>query len=118
MSKLIDLQSQIASLQKQADDIRSKEFQATVVEIRQKMQAFGITVKDLQSTKSKPGRKAKAADAKPAKAAKAKKPTAAVAAKYRGPNGETWSGRGLMPKWLAALVAAGSTKEQYLIAVA
>jgi DNA-binding protein H-NS len=118
MSKLIDLQSQIASLQKQADEIRSKEFQATIVEIRQKMQAFGITVKDLQSNKAKPGRKAKSTAVKPAKTAKVKKSTAAVAAKYKGPNGETWSGRGLTPKWLASLVAAGSTKEQYLIATA
>lgn len=116
MSKLIDLQNQIATLQKQADEIRSKEFQATIVEIRQKMQAFGITVKDLQSNKSKPGRKAKAVAVKSAKPVKAKKAGSTVAAKYRGPNGETWTGRGLMPKWLAALVAAGGTKEQYLIA--
>jgi DNA-binding protein H-NS len=118
MSKLIDLQSQIASLQKQADEIRSKEFEATVVEIRQKMAAFGITVRDLQSTKikGKAGRKPKAGSA--AKPAKVKKPATAVAAKYRGPNGETWSGRGLTPKWLASLVAAGGTKEQYLIAAA
>lgn len=116
MSKLIDLQAQIASLQKQAEEIRAKEFEATVVEIRQKMAAFGITVKDLQSTakaKGKPGRKAKVASEKPAKV---KKPTAAVAAKYRGPNGETWSGRGLTPKWLASLVAQGDIKEKYLIA--
>ena len=116
MSKLIDLQSQIANLQKQAEEIRAKEFEATVVEIRQKMQAFGITVKDLQSTKikAKPGRKAKAAATD--KPAKVKKPASAVAAKYRGPNGETWSGRGLTPKWLATLIAAGNTKDQYLIA--
>lgn len=115
MSKLIDLQSQIANLQKQADEIRTREFQATILEIRQKMQAFGITVKDLQSAKAKPGRKAKSAGAKLAKPAKAKKTTSAVAAKYKGPNGETWSGRGLTPKWLASLVATGGTKEQYLI---
>lgn len=118
MSKLIDIQSQIASLQKQAEEIRSKEFEATIVEIRQKMAAFGITIKDLQAgkvkTKSKPGRKPKAAAGD--KPAKVKKATATVAAKYRGPNGETWSGRGLTPKWLATLIAQGSTKEQYLIA--
>jgi DNA-binding protein H-NS len=118
MSKLIDLQSQIASLQKQADEIRSKEFQATIVEIRQKMQAFGITVKDLQSTKAKPGRKAKSPGVKSAKPAQTKKASSAVAAKYKGPNGETWSGRGLTPKWLNSLVAAGGTKEQYLIPLA
>jgi len=115
MSKLIDLQSQIANLQKQAEEIRAKEFEATVLEIRQKMLAFGITLKDLQTgkAKAKPGRKPKAAAAD--KPAKVKKAAAAVAAKYRGPNGETWSGRGLTPKWLSSLVAQGNTKEQYLI---
>jgi DNA-binding protein H-NS len=39
-----------------------------------------------------------------------------VAAKYRGPNGETWSGRGLMPRWMATLVASGRTKEEFAIA--
>ena len=117
MSKLIDLQSQIANLQKQAEEIRAKEFEATIIEIRQKMAAFGITIKDLQTAKgkSKPGRKAKAAAAD--KPAKTRKASVAVAAKYRGPNGETWSGRGLTPKWLASLVAQGNTKEQYLIPV-
>jgi len=115
MSKLIDLQNQIANLQKQAEEIRSKEFQATVLEIRQKMAAFGITVKDIQSVKAKgkPGRKARTVAVKPIKA---KKVAAAVAAKYRGPNGETWTGRGLTPKWLASLIAQGDTKEKYLIA--
>lgn len=115
MSKLIDLQSQIANLQKQAEEIRAKEFQATVAEIRQKMQAFGITIKDLQAgkVKTKPGRKAKVASAE--KPAKVKKAAAPVAPKYRGPNGETWSGRGLMPKWLSTLVAQGNSKDQYLI---
>ena len=47
MSNLIDLQSQIEKLQKQAADLKSKEFASTVADIRAKMQAFGITVKDL-----------------------------------------------------------------------
>lgn len=36
-------------------------------------------------------------------------------AKYRGPNGETWSGRGLMPRWLQVLIDQGGTKEQYQV---
>ena len=115
MTNLIDIQSQIEKLQKQANDIKAKDFNATVQEILTKMQAFGITVKDLQTTKpGKSGRgKAKSAAVKPAKAAK--KASAAVAPKYRGPNGETWSGRGLTPKWLAALIAQGQTKESFAI---
>jgi hypothetical protein len=34
---------------------------------------------------------------------------------YRGPNGETWSGRGLMPRWLTVLVQAGQDKESFRI---
>jgi DNA-binding protein H-NS len=120
MSNLIDIQSQIEKLQKQASEIKAKEFHSTVQDILVKMQAFGITVKDLQS--SKPGKAAKGGRGRPASKAKvgkvtkaAKKVGAPVAAKYRGPNGETWSGRGLTPKWLATLVAAGQTKESFLI---
>jgi len=37
-----------------------------------------------------------------------------VAAKYRNPaGGETWSGRGRMPKWLAAEVAKGRKREEF-----
>ena len=122
MSNLIEIQSQIEKLQKQAQDIRSKEFASTVQEILAKMQAFGITVKDLQTTKpgkpAKAGRgKAKAMTDKPAKPVKAaKKASNPVAAKFRGPNGETWSGRGLTPKWLSALVAQGRAREEFAIA--
>jgi DNA-binding protein H-NS len=35
--------------------------------------------------------------------------------KYRGPNGETWAGRGMAPKWLADLEKKGKKREQYLI---
>ena len=38
-----------------------------------------------------------------------------VPAKYRGPNGESWSGRGKQPRWLAALVAEGRTPAEFLI---
>ena len=118
MNNLIDIQSQIASLQKQADEIKAKDFQSTVQEILTKMQAFGITVKDLQAVKpGKAGRgKAKVVVGKEPKAAKApKKSTTPVAAKYRGPNGETWSGRGLTPRWLATLIAQGQAKEAFAI---
>ena len=33
--------------------------------------------------------------------------------KYRGPNGETWSGRGRLPKWLQALEAEGRNREEF-----
>ena len=118
MSNLIDIQSQIEKLQKQANEIKAKEFNSTVQDILAKMQAFGITVKDLQNAKPTKGSKA-IRGKKPASAAKtekaSKKAGVAVAAKYRGPNGETWSGRGLTPKWLSALIAQGQSKESFAI---
>jgi DNA-binding protein H-NS len=120
MSTLIDIQTQIEKLQKQANEIKSKDFHATVQDILAKMAAFGITVKDLQSGKgkSKAGRavKGKTGAAKSVKAPKAaRKASNPVAPKYRGPHGETWTGRGLTPKWLSTLVAQGQSKDSFLI---
>jgi DNA-binding protein H-NS len=39
----------------------------------------------------------------------------ALKAKYRGPNGETWSGRGREPRWLTALEAGGRKKEEFRV---
>jgi DNA-binding protein H-NS len=118
MSNLIEIQSQIEKLQKQASDIKAREFDKTVQDILAKMTAFGITLKDLQPGKARksgqPGKAGKVGT--PAKSkAKSKNAGAVVAAKFQGPNGETWSGRGLMPRWLSALVAQGQTKEDFVI---
>ncbi len=40
---------------------------------------------------------------------------APVPAKYQGPNGETWSGRGRIPKWLHALEARGRSRNEFAI---
>ncbi len=115
MSNLIDIQTQIEKLQRQANDIKAKEFDRTVRDIVAQMQAFGITVKDLQSATTRGGKShAKVATKRPGKSAGVKAKVI-VPPKYRGPGGETWSGRGLMPRWLAALVAQGESKEAFLI---
>ena len=125
MGNLVDIQNQIEKLQKQAADIRTREFDATVQDILAKMQAFGITVKDLEAARRKGAAQSKSGRAKPGRT-KAGRPAAAgkrgsatkgrtVAPKYRGPNGETWTGRGVMPRWLSALVAQGRTREEFAI---
>ena len=117
MNSLVDIQNQIQKLQKQASEIKSREFDKTVQDICAKMQAFGITVKDLQAAApgGRKGRgKAKAA-VQPKAVSGKKKAGNVVAAKFRGPNGEVWSGRGLTPRWLSALVAQGKTKEEFAI---
>lgn len=123
MSDLVEIQSQIDKLQKQASEIRIREFDKTVQEILAKMNAFGISIKDLQG--KKPAGKRKSGVVNPKKAprlagsgslkVKSKRAGTVVAPKYRGPDGQTWSGRGLMPRWLAALVAQGQSRDQFLI---
>lgn len=49
-------------------------------------------------------------------AGKQAKPRAPIKAKYRGPNGEEWSGRGFTPSWLSALIAQGRAKEEFAVA--
>lgn len=63
--------------------------------------------------------------AKPAAAPKARKSTTKgtkgtkgtkVAAKYRHPEtGQTWSGRGILPKWMTEEIAKGRKREDFAI---
>lgn len=38
-----------------------------------------------------------------------------VPPKYRGPDGETWAGRGAQPRWLSAALKEGKNLEDFLI---
>jgi DNA-binding protein H-NS len=124
MKSLVQLQTEIQTLQKQAADLRTREYDRTVKDIVQQMAAFGITLAVLKVAMQrvpKPGRpkakgKGKArvagkAKAKPAKA-KTRKP---AAIKFRGPGGEAWSGRGKTPTWLKALVDAGRKADEFRV---
>jgi len=114
MKSLIELQSQIASLQKQAAEIRLKETDRTIQEILGLMKAFGITHADLRRADGAMRRprksKSRSTGNLPHSTKKKGKP---VPAKYIGPDGETWSGRGRTPVWLRNLVKIGHTKEEY-----
>ena len=120
-TSLIEIQTQIEKLKQQEADIKARDFDATVAEILAKMQAFNITVKHLQQAAGVSGRNkifsvSASNDGEKAgrKTRKAARPP--VEAKYRGPKGEEWSGRGLTPRWLSALIAQGRTKEEFAIA--
>jgi DNA-binding protein H-NS len=38
-----------------------------------------------------------------------------VAAKYRGPKGELWAGRGAEPLWMRDAIKKGTTRDDFLI---
>lgn len=64
------------------------------------------------SAETRKGRKAAA----PGKARKSATKGTKVAAKYRhAETGQTWSGRGIIPKWMAAEIAKGRKREDFAI---
>ncbi len=92
MAKLTDLLAQKASLEKQIADAQHEERSGAIAQIKALMSEHGLTAADLNS-----------------RAGTAKKiGTSKVAAKYRNKaTGETWSGRGLQPRWLKAALGSG-----------
>ena len=99
MSSYTELQREIARLMQQAEAARKAEVAAVVADIKAKMHEYGITIADLGSS---------------GRSSRAKGTT--VAAKYKNvATGETWTGRGKMPRWLQAAVNSGKRKEDFLI---
>ncbi len=93
-----ELQAQIEALKQQAEAQRKAEIASVIADIRAKMEEFGITLADLSTRRSSSAK------------------GSSVAPKYRHPQtGETWSGRGKMPRWLQSAVDAGQSKESFRI---
>ena len=95
MSNIAHLLEQKAALEKQIADAQRQERANAINQVKTLMAQFGLTAADLAG-------KSSGAPAKPKSSGK-------VAAKYRNAaTGETWSGRGLQPKWLKAALPAAS----------
>jgi len=100
------LEKQQAELERQINDTLRAERAGVIAQIKSLMAEHGIALADLGG---KVGRTPKAATtATPA--------TRKVAPKYRDPStGETWSGRGLQPKWLKAALETGRSLEEFSV---
>lgn len=97
------LEKQAADLDKQLQEARRAERSSVINQIKSLLSEHGLTVADLGI---KPG---KSPTSNPAAGKK-------VAPKYRNTaTGETWTGRGLQPKWIQAAVAAGKKLEDFAI---
>jgi len=108
MATLAELLAQKAALEKQIIDTQRTEKTSAIAQVKKLMAQYGLSLADL-GTRTAPAPAAVAAA--PAKVAKKRGGAGKkVAAKYRNPaTGDTWSGRGLQPKWLKAALAAGSS---------
>ncbi len=99
------LEKQAADLDKQLQDARRAERASVITQIKSLLSEHGLTVADLGL---KPGKVSTA----PTSAVVGKK----VAPKYRNQaTGETWTGRGLQPKWIQAAIAGGKKLEDFII---
>lgn len=131
---LLDLETQIAALQKRAAQVRSKQYKKAIEEVVALMKAFGITLDEVKKaanniatrvkaakTPKRRGRPRKSAATKKAvkkaakKAGKAKASRKPAPVKYKGTGGETWSGRGKQPVWLRAQIEGGKKLEDFTV---
>jgi len=104
MSSLQDLLAQRAEIEKKIADVQREERTAAITKVRNMMAEFGLTAADI------------AGKTPAARSSGTGKPTGKVAAKYRNAaTGETWSGRGLQPKWLKSALASGAKIEDFAL---
>ncbi|KCB47951.1 H-NS histone family protein [Bordetella hinzii] len=99
MATYLELKAKAEKLLQEAEELRQKEMAEVINEIKQKMAEYGISTADLGASK-KGG---------------VKKSAGSAPVKYRGPNGEEWSGRGRSPQWLANAIEGGKKKEDFAV---
>ena len=102
MSSLNDLLAQRAALEKRIIDAQREEKAAAIAKVKELMSQHGLSMADLGNSRG---------TAAPKRTGSGK-----VAAKYRdAATGDTWSGRGLQPKWLKAALASGRSLADFTI---
>ncbi len=101
---LSELLAQKAALEQQIAEVQRAERAQAIAQVKSLIAQYGLTPADIGVARPLPllapgrgsGRK--------------------LAAKYRNPEtGETWSGRGLKPKWLAAALADGRSLADFAV---
>jgi len=103
-----ELKAQADALMAEAEAARQNEMAEIIAGIQQQMKDYGITLQDLGAASASAGH-AKAVRKEGSSRSKAP-------AKYRGPNGELWSGGpGRKPEWVRAVMAAGGNLNDHLI---
>ncbi|NUZ08306.1 H-NS family nucleoid-associated regulatory protein [Piscinibacter koreensis] len=101
MTTLKELLAQKEALDREIEQTKKEERSAAIQKVRELMSEYGLTDADLKGRGTP-----KAASRSGTK----------VAAKYRNAStGETWSGRGLQPKWLKAALATGRKLSDFAV---
>ena len=97
---LEELHDLAAKAQRALEDKRKESRKTVIAQIRELAESIGVTVTITDGDRALSARKG-----------------SKVAAKYRNPHNpdQTWTGRGVKPRWLAALVNEGRQIEEFLI---
>lgn len=102
MATYLELKQKAEKLMQEAEQMRIKELNDVIAELKEKIEAYGLTAQDLGLTGSPKRRKAAGSN------------KAQAVVKYRGPNGQTWSGgRGRKPQWVVDALAQGKKLEDF-----
>ena len=108
MASLTELLAQRAEIEKQIEKTRREERESALIQIRQLMNQYGLTAADLGARGSAPKAARVAGNSSGSGGRSGGRSGVKVAAKYRNAQtGDTWSGRGLQPRWLKAALASG-----------
>lgn len=107
---LAEIEKQIAILEAKASALREKEKADVIAKAKLAIEHYRITAEQLGLAKAaRPTTRIRRPQA-------AKAPTRKpVAVKFRDEQGNSWTGRGNKPRWLAAAVAQGRKVEDFLI---
>lgn len=101
-----ELLAQKAELERQIAEQTRAERASAVSQIKTLMSTYGLTPSDIVTDSAKVAK---------SPASEKSTPRATVAPKYRNDAGNTWTGRGLKPRWLTTALAGGATLEQFAI---
>jgi DNA-binding protein H-NS len=101
--ELQDIKRQVEA---EIESRKAHEVQSLRAKVSESARSLGVSIEELFGLSSQSRRKAMRVTKHP----RGKQP-----AKYRGPNGEEWSGRGPSPRWMKPLLVKGKTKADFLI---
>ena len=108
------IQKEIARLQKQAQALQAKQRTPILASIVSSMREYDITPEEIAEAYAKKTARSAGRKAEGANSQSVKRP---VPPKYRHPEtGETWTGRGKAPRWMASAEESGKKREDFLIA--
>lgn len=103
--KIYEAEATLNELRKKLDEKRKSERMQAIASAKELIKNHELTVADLGLSRKGSSAKRAAGDKR-----------GVVAAKYQDhESGKTWTGRGKSPAWLAAQLAAGYTKDDFLI---